>query len=246
MNIFSIENLSVLIDKKLILKEISLQASSGSIHALMGPNGSGKSSMVAALAGHRQYLIVSGTALLNEINLFDLPTHERAKAGLFVAFQYPQVLPGVNIFTFLKESYAALKGERPDIGAFKERILALCDLIGLPHSILERCVNDGFSGGEKKRFEMIQLLLFKPRIAILDEIDSGLDVDALKAVGKALQIARQENPEMILFLITHYQRILEYCKPDFVHILIEGTIQQSGDSSLAHAIEAKGYDGYRI
>ncbi|HEX2978213.1 MAG TPA: Fe-S cluster assembly ATPase SufC [Candidatus Babeliales bacterium] len=246
MNTLIIENLSVSIEEKPIIKQFSLTLSSGSVHALMGPNGSGKSSLAYALAGHRRYSAISGSALLNKKNLLDLPPHKRAQEGLFIAFQYPQSLPGVNVFTFLKESHAALTGHRMDVKQFRACIEELFELMGLGNSFFDRSVNDGFSGGEKKRFEMVQLLLFKPRVAILDEIDSGLDVDALRAVGKALELVRKEHPEMILFLITHYQRILDYCIPDQVHILVDGVLQSSGDFQLAREIELKGYDGYRI
>ncbi|MBI2775094.1 Fe-S cluster assembly ATPase SufC [Candidatus Dependentiae bacterium] len=246
MNTLIIENLSVYIEEKSIIKQFSLTLSSGSIHALMGPNGSGKSSLAYALAGHPKYKAISGSALLNKKNLLDLPPHKRAQSGLFIAFQYPQALPGVNVFTFLKEAQAALTGQRPEVKEFRARVEELFELLGLGSSFLDRAVNDGFSGGEKKRFEIVQLLLFKPRVAVLDEIDSGLDVDALRAVGKALELVRKEQPEMILFLITHYQRILDYCIPDQVHILIDGVLQSSGDFQLARDIELKGYDGYRI
>ena len=245
MNTLSINNLSVSIDGKRILSNLSIDFVPRQLHAVMGPNGSGKSSLAFALAGHPRYQIDSGTILLNGIAIQDLPAHKRAQLGLFIAFQYSYPLPGVTCFTFLKEAYAALTGNKIDLIQFRQEVLDCFALMGLPASFLDRNVHEGFSGGEKKRFEMVQLMLFKPAIAILDEIDSGLDVDALKLVAQAVEYVRNARPSISIVLITHYQRILDYCAPDAVHLLMNGAIVQSGSSELAAIIEHKGYDGFK-
>ncbi len=240
-----LNNLCVRVNAKEILRSVDLQLNPGTVHALMGPNGSGKSSLAYTLIGHPRYEVTQGEITFNGVVLTGLTPDKRAQHGLFISFQYPQALPGINVFSFLKETHRAFTGQQLPLEQLRAEILQHFDTVGLDRGFIDRSVNDGFSGGEKKRFEMAQLLLFKPKIAILDEIDSGLDVDALKSVAHALQKVRKENPAMCLLLITHYRRILDYCVPDFVHILVDGSIAATGDSALVSAIEAKGYDGYR-
>jgi Fe-S cluster assembly ATP-binding protein len=242
----SIKNLKVARVDKIVLESFNLVLESGSLHVLMGPNGSGKSTLAYTLMGHPGYTVCSGQAMLDGVNLFELPVEKRARLGLFLACQYPQEVPGVSLFTFLREAHTMLTREELSLQDFKERLYALMDRVKLDYSFAYRNLNDGFSGGEKKRLEMLQLLLFKPSVAILDEIDSGLDIDGLKIIAQALQTARQENPKLTLLLITHYQRILSYIQPDYVHVLLNGTIVKSGESILATEIEACGYDGLSL
>lgn len=240
-----ISNLSVSIADKSILKNINLELAPGSIHAIMGPNGSGKSTLAYALAGHPSYSIDAGSIMIDGIDL----THERpeirAKNGLFLAFQYPIAIPGVRVNTFLKEALYAKTGELMPMPIFNEILLAAMEVLQIDPAFAYRDLNDGFSGGEKKRLELLQLLILKPKVAILDEIDSGLDIDALTIVANGLALARKQNPELRLLLITHYQRILRYVTPDYVHVLCDGALVDSGDAALAHQLELKGYDGYR-
>lgn len=227
--LLTIKNLTVSIEDQEIIKNFNLQINAGSVHALMGPNGSGKSSLANTLMGHPRYCVKSGTIFFNEIDITNFSPDKRAKQGLFLAFQYPQEVPGVQVFTFLKEA----------------QLCTYLQLLSMDESFAYRNVNEGFSGGEKKRFELLQLLMLKPKLAILDEIDSGLDVDALKIVAQGLAFARKENPNLSIILITHYQRILNYIEPDFVHVMQDGQLVQSGNASLAHAIDKQGYDGIR-
>jgi Fe-S cluster assembly ATP-binding protein len=240
-----ISNLSVSILSKSILRGIDLELAPGSIHAIMGPNGSGKSTLAYALAGHPAYTIDSGVFTIDGIDL----THERpeirAKSGLFLAFQYPVAIPGVGVNTFLKEALYAKTGELMALPVFNDLLLATMEALQIDPAFAYRDLNDGFSGGEKKRLELLQLLILKPKVAVLDEIDSGLDIDALNIVAHGLARAREQNPELRLLLITHYQRILRYVTPDYVHVLCEGALVDSGDANLAHQLELKGYDGYR-
>ncbi len=238
-----IANLSVSIDELKILNNVNLNIASGTIHALMGPNGSGKSSLALTLMGHPTYTVKDGSVCLDKKDLLSLPVHKRAKAGLFLSFQQPLEISGVPIASFLKASYESMHGHITPT-ELKEKVLFYFDLLNMDHALFYRNVHEGFSGGQKKKLEMVQLLLLKPKIAILDEIDSGLDVDALQDVAKGLNFARQENPELSLLLITHYQRILNYIKPDHVHIMQKGTISTSGDHMLAEKIEQHGFDGY--
>ena len=244
ISMLTINNLSISVDNKHIINNLSLQCAAGSIHALMGPNGSGKSTLAYSLLGHPKYQVTQGSVLLNATELFQLSTDKRARAGLFVAFQYPQEIPGVSLLTFLQEAHRALTGTSLNTAAFKDLLYKTLETLQLDHSFIYRDLNDGFSGGEKKRFELLQLLLFKPRVAILDEIDSGLDVDAIKLVAHGIHQARQENPELALILITHYRRILDYVKPDHVHIIQNGTLIRSGNQALIELVETKGYDAF--
>ncbi len=240
-----IRHISVSHEGGSVLHDISLSIDFGSIHAIMGPNGSGKSSLAHALIGYPGYEITNGEIVLDKKDITQLSVEKRAQAGLFLAFQYPCALPGVSVMTFLTESYRALGNEIVSMDDFYKKIIQYTQLLAINSQLLDRDLNDGFSGGEKKKFELLQLLVLKPKVAILDEIDSGLDVDALKIVANALLLAQQENPKMALIIITHYQRILSYITPEHVHIVSNGTISDSGDYSLAQTIDQRGYDGYR-
>lgn len=240
---FSIKNLSVTIDDKKLINDLSLTVKPGTVHACMGPNGSGKSSLSYALMGHPNYKITQGSILLNDQDLTTLSVDKRAKAGLFLSLQQPYAIPGVVLSTFLRESFRALYPDE-SLDTYLDRLSAASNVLKFERSFLDRSVHEGFSGGEKKRCEMLQLLVLQPKIAILDEIDSGLDVDALKCVAAGLQAFKKQSPQSSIFLITHYQRILNYITPDVVHILQDGSLKQSGDASLATRVEKNGYQSF--
>lgn len=236
-----LENLTVVLEDKPICKNLSLSIEPGTVHALMGPNGSGKSTLAHTLMGSPAYEVIAGSISFFGEDLLPLPPEKRARLGLFLAYQQPPAVPGVQVFTFLKEAHRMLTGEELSVAAFKEKVYAACDAVHLDHSFVYRTVHDGFSGGERKRFEIMQLMLFKPRIAILDEIDSGLDVDALVNITKVLKDEREKNG-LALLIITHYNRILHYLEPHYVHIMSQGTIWATGDKTLAERIEKRGYE----
>ncbi len=231
-----------------ILKGVNLTIRQGEIHALMGPNGAGKSTLSTTIMGHPTYEITSGSLDWLGQDLTAMTTDERARAGIFLAFQYPIELAGVTMFNFLRASYNALhpvaEGEK-QVGAvmFHKRILDGLSFLELDSSFSQRYLNDGFSGGEKKRCEMLQMLMLKPKLAIMDETDSGLDIDALKIVAKGVNQLR--GPDFGALVITHYQRLLDYIKPDFVHVLMDGRIVRSGGPELAMELEERGYDWLR-
>jgi Fe-S cluster assembly ATP-binding protein len=230
-----------------ILKGIDLEVSQGSVHALMGPNGSGKSTLAFSLAGHPSYRVTSGTVTLDDEELLELSPDKRAKLGLFLSFQYPAAIPGVSVANFIRTARQSLHpGDLPP-AKFRKLIFEQLDELDMDPAFLGRYVNDGFSGGEKKRLEMLQLAMLAPKYAILDETDSGLDVDALKAVGKSVNALRaSEDGKSIGFLIiTHYPRILQYIAADHVHIMMDGRIVKSGGPELANVIEREGYDKIR-
>ncbi len=232
---------------KEILKGIDLLVEPGKVYALMGPNGSGKSTLALSLTGHPQYQITEGSVTLNGDDLLALSPDKRARAGLFLSFQYPAAIPGVKVANFL---HAARQAERPgDLPPAKFRALLLekMDVLGMDPSMMGRYLNDGFSGGEKKRLEMLQLAVLAPRYAVLDETDSGLDIDALKAVGECIHALRasDEGRDTGFLIITHYPRILQYVTPDVVHVMIDGRIVKTGRHDLAHRIEREGYDTIR-
>ena len=239
-----IDNLTNEIDGKAILKGLSLSINAGEIHAIMGPNGAGKSTLAYTLGGRPGYDVTGGDVSFNGVNLFSLEPHERAAAGLFLGFQYPVEIPGVSNLQFLRESLNSqrkARGEEPlSGGEFIKLAKEKAGLLGLDMEMLKRPVNVGFSGGEKKRAEMVQMGILDPKLAILDETDSGLDIDALKIVGSGIN-AIMRKPEKAVLLITHYQRLLDYVKPDFVHVLAAGRIVKSGGPELALELEREGY-----
>jgi Fe-S cluster assembly ATP-binding protein len=229
-----------------IVKGVDLAVSPGEIHALMGPNGSGKSSLAYALMGHPGYEITEGEALFDGRELTELGPDERAQLGLFLAFQYPHAVPGVTVTSFLRSALNSLRKARAgeddpiSVKEFRTELLAQMEHLKVPRELAQRYLNDGFSGGEKKRVEILQMAMLKPRIAVLDETDSGLDIDALKIVAQGVQDL--VGPDMGALLITHYQRILNYVKPDFVHVFVGGRIVEEGGPELAHKLEAEGYE----
>lgn len=244
-SLLSLHNVSVSVLDQPVLYGIDLEINSGAIHAMMGPNGSGKSSLAYALAGHPNYAITAGSITLQSEDLIAMPPHERVRKGLFLSFQHPIEIHGVSVASFLKEAYMAVTGKHIAVDDFQTILLDRCAQLEIDSSFIARAVNVGFSGGEKKRLELLQLLILQPKLAILDEIDSGLDIDSLKIVAAGIERARKENPALSILLITHYQRILDYIVPHHVHILREGRIAASGDASVAHILEAKGYNGFK-
>lgn len=240
----SISNLTVSTHSKKIISDFSLNLPAGSLSILMGPNGSGKSSLANALIGHPAYEVQSGEIVFNRIAITADLMHDRVKKGLFLAFQNPPVIPGLEVLTLLKESVRAVRGITEESADLKNEIILACQAVGLNESFLYRATNEGFSGGEKKRLEMLQMQLLKPKVAILDEIDSGLDVDALKKVVACLTQMRISNPSLTILLITHYGRIIEHLAPDFVHVMSGGRLIASGGSDLIRVIETEGYDAF--
>jgi Fe-S cluster assembly ATP-binding protein len=239
----SIKNLSASVDGKEILKGLDLEVGAGEVHAIMGPNGSGKSTLAHVLAGRTGYEVTGGAVRFRDTDLTELEPEERAREGLFLAFQYPVELPGVNNTVFLKEALNAVRRGRgePELDsvAFMKLMKEKLALVNMRPELMKRSVNAGFSGGEKKRNEILQMALLEPALAILDETDSGLDIDALRIVAEGVNKLR--SPDRSVILVTHYQRLLDYIQPDFVHVLANGRIVRSGDKSLALELEQKGY-----
>ncbi len=242
-----IKNLKSRIGDTEILRGLSLSVKAGEVHAIMGPNGSGKSTLAQVIAGHEDYVVTSGEVTYKGSNLLDLEPEERAREGIFLGFQYPVEIPGVNNAYLLKAAVNAKRKHQGlgEVDAFEFLKLARekMAMLGMDPKFLNRGVNEGFSGGEKKRNEILQMAMLEPSLAILDETDSGLDIDALKAV--ALGVGTLRGPDRAIVLVTHYQRLLDYIEPDFVHVLSEGQIVRSGDKSLALELEEKGYDWVR-
>jgi len=242
-DVLEIKNLHAEIEGKEILKGISLKIEKGKLHALMGPNGSGKSTLAHVIMGDKRYKITEGEVIFNDIDITSLGTDERSKLGLFLTFQNPVELSGVKLFTFLRSAYTVhYPDDKKTFQEFITFVQSKAKLLNMDTSLLSRNVNEGFSGGEKKKAEILQMALLKPKISIVDEIDSGLDVDALEAVAKSLKETIYSEPKMGSLLITHYMRILKYLSPDNVHVMMGGKIVLSGDYSLALKIEEKGYE----
>lgn len=240
-----IEDLHVEVEGNEILKGVSLEIKGGEVHALMGPNGSGKSTLAYALAGHPRYEITSGSVILNGEDIVEMSPDERSRAGLFLAFQYPSEITGVSVANFLRSAINSRreKGDEISLAEFGKKLREQMAKLEMDPSFASRYLNEGFSGGEKKRSEILQMALLEPHIAILDETDSGLDIDALRIVASGVEALR--GPNLGILCITHYQRILQYLKPDVVHILLDGRIVESGGKELAETLEEKGYDWIR-
>lgn len=238
-----ITNLHVNVDNKPILKGLNLSVKAGEVHAIMGPNGSGKSTLAHVLSGREGYQVTQGSVLYKGQNLLEMEIEVRAHQGIFLAMQYPVELPGVNNLTFLRESYNSVRRARSepelDAVAFMKLVREKAKLVELSDKLLKRDVNSGFSGGEKKRNEILQLAMLEPSLAILDETDSGLDIDALRVVASGVNALR--SPERAMIVITHYQRLLDYIETDYVHVMMDGRIVRSGDKSLSLELEEKGY-----
>jgi len=237
--ILRVENLHVKVEDTPILHGLSLTVNRGEKHVIMGRNGAGKSTLASVIMGHPAYEITQGEVFFMGRPLDELDVFERARAGIFLSFQYPAVIPGVQVGTFLKKSVQSVRQETVKARAFRQELNAAMDTLDMQKSVLSRYVNDGFSGGEKKRLEILQMLLLKPNLALLDETDSGLDIDALRIVAKGIN---QIAPEAGCLIITHYQRLLDHVKPDFVHVMIDGQLVMSGGPELALKLEEQGYD----
>ena len=245
MQQLEIKNLRVAIGESEIIRDLSLAVRTGEVHAIMGPNGSGKSTLAKVIAGHPDYRVTSGEVLMDGENVLELDPDERARRGLFLAFQYPSEIPGVTIANFLRAAAQSRlpEGEEMEATDYYARLYEKMDLLDMDRSFTSRAVNEGFSGGEKKRCEILQMAMLEPRFAILDETDSGLDIDALKVVAHGVNSLR--SPNLGVLLITHYQRLLNYIIPDFVHVMVQGRIVRSGGKDLALELEEKGYDWIR-
>jgi Fe-S cluster assembly ATP-binding protein len=230
-------------DEKEILRGVNLTVKAGETHAIMGPNGSGKSTLAYAIAGHPKYNVTSGTVTLDGEDVLSMSVDERARAGLFLAMQYPVEVPGVSVSNFLRTAVTAVRGEAPKLRVFGKEMKAAMDQLQIDPSFATRNLNEGFSGGEKKRHEILQLEMLKPKVAVLDETDSGLDVDALRIVSEGVNRFSASGDTGVL-LITHYTRILRYVKPDFVHVFADGRIVEEGGSELAEQLESEGYEKY--
>ncbi|CAB4542277.1 MAG: Fe-S cluster assembly ATPase SufC [Actinobacteria bacterium] len=247
MSVLEIKNLQVSViteaGNKEILRGVDLTVRSGETHAIMGPNGSGKSTLAYSIAGHPKYLITGGSVTLDGADVLEMSVDERAKAGLFLAMQYPVEVPGVSVSNFLRTAVTAIRGEAPKVRTWVGEVKAAMTSLNIDTAFSERNVNEGFSGGEKKRHEILQMELLKPKIAILDETDSGLDVDALRIVSEGVNRVK-DGSDLGVMLITHYTRILRYIKPDFVHVFANGKIVEEGGPELADKLEEKGYAEY--
>jgi Fe-S cluster assembly ATP-binding protein len=250
--LLELKNLHVALeDGTEIVKGVDLAVDTNEVHAVMGPNGSGKSTLAYALMGHPAYQITEGQILFEGEDVTEAGADERAQRGLFLAFQYPHAIPGVTVTSFLRSAINAIRKARAGgvddpvpVPEFRKTLLAAMDRLKVSRDLAQRYLNDGFSGGEKKRVEILQMAMLKPRIAVLDETDSGLDIDALKIVAKGVQ--ELVGPEMGALVITHYQRILNYITPDFVHVFVDGRIVEEGGPELAHKLEAEGYQAFEV
>ena len=249
MSTLEIKNLHVTVDTpegvKEILKGVDLSISSGETHAIMGPNGSGKSTLAYSIAGHPKYTVTEGSVTLDGADVLAMTVDERAKAGLFLAMQYPVEVPGVSVSNFLRTAKTAISGEAPKLRTWVKDVKVSMEALRMDPTFAERNVNEGFSGGEKKRHEILQLELLSPKFAILDETDSGLDVDALRIVSEGVNRVK-DNTGLGIMLITHYTRILNYIKPDYVHVFVNGRVAEEGGPELADQLEAEGYDRFLV
>lgn len=247
MSTLEIRGLTVTVDTengvKEILRGVDLTVTSGETHAIMGPNGSGKSTLAYSIAGHPKYTVTGGTVTLDGEDVLAMSVDERARAGLFLAMQYPVEVPGVTVSNFLRTAKTAVDGQAPKLRTWVKDVKEAMGNLRMDPAFAERNVNEGFSGGEKKRHEILQMELLKPKIAVLDETDSGLDVDALRIVSEGVNRAK-DNTDVGVLLITHYTRILRYIKPDFVHVFVDGKVVEEGGPELADRLEAEGYDRY--
>ena len=241
--LLKVEDLHVAVEGKEILRGLNLTLNAGEVHAIMGPNGSGKSTLSFCLMGHPKYEITSGRILYKDQDIKELAPNERAAAGIFLAFQYPIAIPGVTIVNFLRASLRGVRGKDVPVKEFRQHVKAQLKALNVPDSFMNRYVNDGFSGGEKKRLEILHMAVLAPSLAVLDETDSGLDIDALKTV--AAGINTQRSPERGILVITHYQRLLNYVTPDVVHVMVNGRVVRTGGPELALELEAKGYEAFR-
>lgn len=238
--VFAFKDIHVEVEGKEVVSGVSLNINPGEIHAIMGPNGSGKSSLSNALMGHPNYTITKGEALLNGENILEMEADERSRAGLFLAFQYPLAIPGVTVANFMRAALKAHRGKDADMSDFRTIFKQEMDSLSIDHSFATRYLNDGFSGGEKKRVEILQMAMLKPKMAMLDETDSGLDIDALKTVAEGIN--KFHSKENGVLLVTHYQRLLNYVKPTYVHVMMNGKFVHSGGPELALKLEELGYD----
>ncbi len=243
--LFAIEDLHVAAPDATILRGVDLTIEAGELHALMGPNGSGKSTLASALLGSPEYEVTSGRLVLKGDDITSWSTDVRGKAGMFLAFQYPQEIAGVSVNNFLRQALSARKGVELSVLELRMAIMEWMERLDMDPAFADRYLNEGFSGGEKKRNEILQMAILEPELAVLDETDSGLDVDALKVVANGVQAVRAQRPELGILAITHYQRLLDHLRPDRVHILIDGRIVQSGGMELAETLDRDGYDAWR-
>ncbi|ERI94300.1 FeS assembly ATPase SufC [Clostridiales bacterium oral taxon 876 str. F0540] len=241
--LLKIENLRTKIEDKEILKGLNLEIGKGEIHAIMGPNGAGKSTLANTLMGHPKYEITDGVISFEDEIINELKANERAKKGLFLSFQYPEEIPGVTVENFLRTAKIAVTGKPLKVMAFKKALKEKMELLEMKEEYAQRYLNLGFSGGEKKKNEILQMAILEPKLSILDETDSGLDVDAIRIVAQGVNALK--NSENSILIITHHNKILDYLKPDFIHILVDGKIVKTGDFSLAKEIEANGYEAFR-
>ncbi len=237
-----VKDLDVSVNGIRILDGVSLDINTGEVHVLMGPNGSGKSTLSNTIIGNPKYKVEHGKILFNGKDLLKMKPDERVKEGIFMSFQEPVEIPGVSIFNLMRTAYLKSGGSTSELSAFRSRVSSLMSQLGFQESFMNRSVNEGFSGGEKKRFEVLQMMVLKPRMAILDEVDSGLDIDTLKIIGS---MVKEASKSMGMLIITHYDRILEYVKPDFVHIMKDGRIVSTGGMEIVSEIKEKGYNYYK-
>ena len=242
MELININNLYASVEEKLILKGLNLKINTGEVHVVMGPNGAGKSTLAYTLMGHPKYQVSKGDVSFLGKNLFEMKVDERAKSGLFMSFQHPEVIPGVTVENFLRTAKTSITGEKQSVIGFRRELIKALQSLNMDEGYLIRYLNEGFSGGEKKKNEILQMLTIDPKLAILDETDSGLDVDAIKIVAEGIN--RFSGEDKGVLVITHYNKLLSYIEPDFVHVLVDGQIVASGDKSLADRIDKEGFESF--